>query len=529
MKDSALISNALAALDADGLRTIVREILPWLDEAARARLVNTLIDRAARGASGWTPPGPSAKLVAHVQVFAAAARRRGQANAQEVDDYLRQATHAFLSRHYPAAFAIFRALLLPAAHGEIDLGQHEMLDEVLRVDIADCAAQYVVSTYMTSAPAKRAQAVLAAIDDVRTDGHFMRPVQEMERVAVEALPGLSEFLREWRDIVASLASKERKSDWESDTDRWLSEVVQRLEGLDGLARLARKTRQAHDLRAWCGALLEARDWTAALAACEEAATLSPSTVGVRAELLDGAALSAQELGRPGQPDRLERAWRVGPTLLRLCRWLGTAKTKAVLARNATGALKACPDEASRQRALLHILLHDLEAAAQLLAAAPGLGWSREAHPGHLVFGLLARRLAPEGVSLPFDLPSLAALASDSLELAVVDEIPGAPHRPRLTSPDLAAILELADVTRPKVSAATRAVLLKALRRAAEKRVAGVAEEKRRRHYGHAARLVAACAVADPTPETATWVAAVRANYRRYSALHGEFDLSLKGR
>ena len=135
MKDSALVSKALAALDANGLRTIVREMLPWLDDSARTRLVNALIDRAARGASGWAPPGPSARLVSDVKMFASAAIRTGQADAEEVNDYLRHGMYAFLSKDYPAAFAIFRALLLPVAHGEIDLGQHEMLDEVLSVDV----------------------------------------------------------------------------------------------------------------------------------------------------------------------------------------------------------------------------------------------------------------------------------------------------------------------------------------------------------------------------------------------------------
>ena len=91
------------------------------------------------------------------------------------------------------------------------------------------------------------------------------------------------------------------------------------------------------------------------------------------------------------------------------------------------------------------------------------------------------------------------------------------------------VFAAAAIRRGRVGAATRTVLVKALRRASEKRVAGVTEEKRRRHYCHAARLVAACAVADPTPETAMWVATLRAKYRRYSALHDEFDQSLKGR
>jgi hypothetical protein len=525
VKDSALISSALAALDADGLRAIVREVLPWLDDSARTRLVNALIDRASRGASGWTPPGPSAKLISDAQAFAAAANRTGHAEADEVDDFLRQGMHAFLGKEYPAAYAIFRALLLPVGQGEIDLGQHETLDEVLGVDVAECAAQYVVSSYMTAAPGKRAQAVLAAMDDACSVGHFWNPLREMKQVAVEPLPGFSEFLPQWRRLVEARASNERKNEWETDADRWLSEVVQCLEGSDGLAHLARKTRRTHDLRAWCRASIEARDWPAALAACEEAATLASDVAGARAEFLDDAALAAQELGRPDQPDWMQRAWSAGPTLVRLCRWLGSATSKAVLKDRATRALKTCPNAAHRQRALLHVLLGDLESAADLLATAPGLGWSRDEHPGHVVFWLLAKSLSVEHALLPLDPPSLVAAGADVGAADVIDdpdESSLADARPHLATPDLRALVELADVKRPK-SATTRTTLSSALRKAAEKRVAGVTREKRRRHYGHAARLVAACAVVDSTPETAAWVARVRATYRRFHALQGEFD------
>ena len=236
-------------------RAVVREILPWLEESVRARVVNALIDHAARSESGWAPPSPSAKLVLEVQTFAEAAIRTGQADPEDVDHYLRQGVHAFLAKDYAGAFAIFRALLLPLGNGEVDLGQHEMLDEVLGVDLADCAAQYVVAIYMTSAPAKRAEAVLAAIVDARAEGHFWTPIHEMERVAVEPLPGLSDFLTQWRTLAVARASKERKDHWEDDADRWLSEVTHRLEGTEGLARLARKTKRPHDLRAWCTVLL----------------------------------------------------------------------------------------------------------------------------------------------------------------------------------------------------------------------------------------------------------------------------------
>ena len=201
-KDSALVSKAIAALDADGLRTVVREILPWLEIRSRTSRQRAHRPRRARRV-GLEPPSPSAMLVSEVQTFAEAAIRTGQADPNDVDHYLRQGVHAFLAKDYAGASAIFRALLLPVGDGEIDLGQHEMLDEVLGVDLADCAAQYVVATYMTSAPATRAQAVLAALDDARAEGHFWTPIHEMERVAVEPLPGLSAFLSQWRTLAST--------------------------------------------------------------------------------------------------------------------------------------------------------------------------------------------------------------------------------------------------------------------------------------------------------------------------------------
>ena len=246
---------------------------------------------------------------------------------------------------------------------------------------------------------------------------------------------------------------------------------------------------------------------------------------VRAELLDGAALAAQQLNLSELPGRLERAWRAGPTLVRLCRWLSTSTSKRLLDDCATKALQACPKKAHRQRALLHVLCGDFESAAQLLAAAPGLGWSHEEHPGHVTFWLLARVLAPEGTSLPVDLPSLVSRGDDGSAFLEPDSSDGdasTSREPLLPTPDLGALVRVADVRPPK-AAATRAVLLKRLRQAAEKRAVGVTNEKRRRHYSHAARLVAACATIDPTPETMAWVATVRAAYRRYPAMQAEFD------
>ncbi len=68
------------------------------------------------------------------------------------------------------------------------------------------------------------------------------------------------------------------------------------------------------------------------------------------------------------------------------------------------------------------------------------------------------------------------------------------------------LLDLAGVTRIS-DAATRATVLAAMRKAAGSRVAGVTEQKRRRHYGHAAELVATSVASDMTGETTRWALA----------------------
>lgn len=142
----------------------------------------------------------------------------------------------------------------------------------------------------------------------------------------------------------------------------------------------------------------------------------------------------------------------------------------------------------------------------------------------MAFWLLSRLLAP-GTPLPVDLPPLAfteveASLDPEPDGDSEDSIPTG--RLRSPIPDLGALVNVANLTPPKATA-VRVRLLKALRRAAEKRAAGVTSEKRRRPYDHAVRLVAACATVDPTPETMAWVANVRAVSRRYPAMQTEFD------
>jgi hypothetical protein len=167
-----------------------------------------------------------------------------------------------------------------------------------------------------------------------------------------------------------------------------------------------------------------------------------------------------------------------------------------------------------------VLQGDCEAAANLLAAAPGLGWSNGEHPGPLLFPLFVALLGGSGGSQSITL-SEPGMDIDELELLALQR-----DGPRLATPDVGAIVRQAGIARIRDARVRRAAFA-AMREAAEKRVAGVTGEKRRRHYSHAASLVAACVACDRSAETARWSAALREAHRRFPALRAELDRHLR--
>ncbi|MHC4956677.1 MAG: hypothetical protein ACYTGZ_22795 [Planctomycetota bacterium] len=519
-RESTVASNdvdtTLAALDADALRDLIRELLCGADERLHDWLLDRLVARAARSGAAWMPEGPTSEAIAAMVDFASAAERIGYAESREVDEYLREGIRAFLSRDYATAHAVFRALLVPVGDGEIYLGQDELVDEVLTVDLAACAAMHTVAAYMSAAPCARAEAVRSAIEDTMAFGHFLAPVREMERAAVEPLPDLDDFLAGWRHLLEANRDQ-RADDWIQDEDRWLREVIERMEGAAGLENLARETGRLGDLQAWCRALASAEDWRGALVACEDAAAIVAGDTHAVAQFLDGGALVARNLGRRDLPARLERAWRADPTLVRLLRWLGTAKSRAAVRKMAQHALEACPKRSARQTAFLHVLLGNADKAAQLLARAAGLGWSGAEHPGHLLFPLFQRLLGDAGSRVTRTLSAYGGgeCDDDALEW-LVDDHENPPH----DAPDIEDVVALAGADRALTDEA-RSALLGAMRKAAENRVAGVTGKQRRNYYGHAASLVAACAGLDASPQMTKWVTRVRERFRRYPAFQRE--------
>jgi hypothetical protein len=95
-----------------------------------------------------------------------------------------------------------------------------------------------------------------------------------------------------------------------------------------------------------------------------------------------------------------------------------------------------------------------------------------------------------------------------------------------------SITALTQAVRPiiQLDGAHRDALRDAKRVAAEKRIEAILSHSRRRHYGHAAMLAAACVALAPTGrqrELITWIALLRQAYSRRSAFRQELTRALE--
>ncbi|WP_394842296.1 hypothetical protein LZC95_35140 [Pendulispora brunnea] len=515
------VGKALRALDTDELRAFISEMLERLDSEARGPIEDALLRRAvARG--GHRPAAPSPDVVDEVIEFAKAARRVGYAEPMEVDEYLRRGVTASLAGEHVTARRILEALLLPIAEAEIDLGQHEMVEEMLSVDLYDCVGRYLLAVYLETPTKGRVDAILTAIDKVNGIGVLVEPVRAMEEALGEALPERDAFLDAW---IKRLESSSRgEGAWESGHDGWLRAAIEAREGAEGLARLAHATKSPQTVRAWCHAVAEAGDWKKAFLAYEEAVTLAGAGLW-NGEFLDGVALAASKLGRKDATKRLEAAWLGAPSLVRLLRWLVAEDANAaVIRKRATAAMAATPTKSRRLLAFLHMIVGDLPSAASALKSAPGLGWSNDEHPGHLLFPVFVWTLArgtPNGVSA-----AMVELLKQTPRSLLESHLESMDPSAMLSTPTVLDVLERADV-RSRVTPNDRATAVDAMRIAASNRTDGVTGEKRRRHYQHAATLVASCVEADPG--SVAWLETLRTRTSRFPAYQEALRAALRGR
>lgn len=505
------LDEALAALSADELRAFVRDAFDQLDAGPRGELEDLLLVRAVRGGAGWKPAAPSPAFVDEAERFIAAARTVARADPSDIDDLLRRALTASLAGDHVSARSVFETVLDPICQGDIDLGQDEVVDEVLSVDLHECGRRFMTAVYVTTPLGERVDALIAAHELAHDVSYAHDPIEEIAKALDGQVPGLEAFLPLWIERLEAEAKK-RTSDWESDHDRWLRAAIGRRDGVAGLARLARASKTSEAARAWCAALVEKGDWAAALPAYEECAGFVEKDYS-KGEFLDGAALAAQVLGRKDLPRKLEAAWLDAPSILRLSRWLlaGDASA-ATIRKRATAAIADGPSKAPVVVGLLSLLVGVPQDAAKLLAKAQGLGWSRDGHPGHVVFGTFAWLLTETkpGPLANEVMTILSTSSRDMFDFAALDESPSS--KPSLPRPTILDVLKRATTT---MQISDRPAMLDAMKKAAEHRTDGVLAEKRRRHYAHAAQLIGCVVEIDPA--SFAWAEALRVRTSRWPA------------
>jgi len=512
--DFSITEDALAALDADALRALIFDMLPHLDARLEARLTSEAVRRAGATQKGWVPLSPDEALISEIEAFAQRARIETYADPSEVDAYLCEGSAAFFAGNYPGALRIYHALLPPLAKADFHVDQDEMVDEMLGVDLESCVLQYLVSLYLKTPIADRAAAILDALTNVNPLAYVRAPLAGLKSAATMVLPDFDHFLCEWRAVLQA-RSIAQTDQWYRSEDHWLHEAVAEHEGIEGLGRLARAGGKSGDFQAWIDRLESDQQWFEMLAASDEAAGAMDAPYQ-RSHFLDQGALAAQELGNGELFDRLHAAWSACPTLERLQRWLYCASASGQSAETLQCAIKECPRQAERQRALLHLLNHDLAAAAPLLAEAEPLGWSAAQHPGHLLFPLFAQWLGCAEATAGELLSNLKH------HCRALDDYAG-PGEAQLKSATIEELM-LAHAS-IDIAPADRQRVVSAMRKAAEGRCRAVTANQRRTTYGHAAALVTACAEADGE-DGLRWAAAIRALYRRYPAFRRELDQRL---
>jgi len=466
-------------------------------------------------------------FVAEAKRFVKAARQVGQAEASHVDDYLRQAIVASLAGDHAAAHAVLETLLEPISNGTICLGQEEMVEEVLSVNLHECVRRFLAAAYVITPMKDRAEALVKAMDAADGLSWTKDPIEDIQSVLGEGLLDLEDFLPMW--IARLERSAKESSDSESIHERWLRAAVGRRDGVTGLERLTRATKRPEAARDWCNALVAARDWSKALGAYETSSELVEQRS--RGEFLDGAALAAQQLGRKDVLKKLDAAWLGAPSLLRLLRWLIADKPSAsTIRKRAESALSRSPTNAPRFVGMLQILVADIASAAKQLENSEGLGWSDAEHAGHLLFPVFAWLLggSPAG--------SVRAGLSQSLHRPVVDQFhfdtdldgdsSDSDGVSKLSAPTIIEILERADV-QARLKPTDRATMLDAMKAAADSRMNGVLTEKRRSYYGHAAALIACCVELENTAGAPSpWAEALRAQTSRFPAFQAQLRAAL---
>ena len=512
------LDECLQALSADELRQAVLDHAQGLPAAQRAAFLEVF------AADGGTAADDDPDLLADVDAFVAgdaavAARADDAAGAAPVatraavwEHLLARAGRRLLAGDAATAAHAYRGLLDALA----DPGTG-VPPEALDADaLVEARHRYLRAVWESEPAPARVGALVEAVEVAGGSGERDLTIAAVEAARRAPLPELDVTLG---DLVARLRDVEGSTPAVApQIRRLLAEAIERRDGIDGLAELAR-TQRAGQADAYCdwidGLVRVGRTDDAEDAAREGLDALAPDN-RARARIAERlAALAAVRDDRTGVFDGCRAAWRADPTMPRLLALVATARalerSDAVLAAEADDAGDGRLARREGLAATVLLLAHRVDDAVTVLRGAPPGSWaSAYGRPGAVVVPFLLVGASRAAREPGFDDTLLAALVDGADAVARVDggggdlrefrmllaKVGDGGEPPALPGEDLRlSQLLLAAVAEHPADEQERAGWLDAGRATVLARVEDVVGGRHRSAYEQTARLAVACAEA----------------------------------
>lgn len=393
--------GALERLDAQELRDFMRSAAR--SELSSRSLVEPFVEFAARRRGGldWAEDDPT--LAADTDGWARSTRRTQRVDLTWSESLLERACRMRLSGRPSNARRCFDVVLAVLAEAEAGLlgEQAPVSPRDLRISESRLETveglvtplvfgSYLVSVYEDSARSERVAAIFDAVVRLSALGSVASPLKRLEEAAVRPLEGFDDFIRGWTDELESRTAAgfgDSSFVW-TPAEALLAEALERVDGLDGVARLARRSGELAHYRTWIVRLADQSQWSAALDVVEEADG-GLSDPFARATVLDAGSRFAHKIGDLRRSMSLaERAFTLAPKPGRLVRWLLVDDPEPARLRE---RLRSARDRAHlltpRMRALVGALSAEVGEVAQMLDDSDEL-WDDEAHPGPVAYPAL---------------------------------------------------------------------------------------------------------------------------------------------
>ena len=419
-----------------------------------------------------------------------------------------RAAAAFDTGNLPLARDAYEALS-EAFNSEDDYGRGISAPDLIGVDMREASARHLRAIYETEPLANRPQTLSAQMRRANSSLYLPRPtLASLLQISPRPLPDQEQFLADWITFLRTQS--------DSDADAWLREAVRLAHGTPGLETLARAEGVSRP-RAYL-------DWFAALAgegkdrellvAAQEALTLLPNGLPIRAAVADHLCAAAARLGETQiVRDGRWAAFLIKPTLPRLLDLWEAAPAGPEQSTEMRRALPHAQDRLAHPPAnqdvafaggddlerpvwvnpitLAHaaLLAEDFGAAQRLADSLQVLGWSSSNPQGAVVPCLLALLTGKLPDALP---PNLAKLWQEGLQqsylaTSTVFGTQGDPLPKRL---ERAYTQSFARVS---LAYNQQATLLAWCLEVAQKRTHAIVGGQHRKSYDKAAILTVACA------------------------------------